>query len=156
RRLAQLDREDQRTVDARYWLAAARQGLGRLALARGRIAASGQSLREAIARYEEAPGASRGGRGLVGLPRADVWLGRTELQSGRPGAVPAIHAKLDAILKVLDGTLLGGYTLPQQHAALVELKSRSEVLLSSARAATAAERIAVRRREVQIGRDRAQ
>src|SRR5262249_408810 len=53
RRLVELNQEDETTVDVRYWLASAKQGLGRVALERGQISAARRLLREAIAPIEQ-------------------------------------------------------------------------------------------------------
>ncbi len=54
-RLGRLSGEDTEAVDVWYWLAVAKQGQGRVALARGRIDDAGRLLREAIATHKHAP-----------------------------------------------------------------------------------------------------
>jgi serine/threonine-protein kinase len=81
RRLIELGRDDAQTIDARYMLAAAKHGLGRVALARGQLAASGRSQRDAIALYGEIRPESRGGRDVILLASTYLWLGRARRRS---------------------------------------------------------------------------
>jgi serine/threonine protein kinase len=133
RRLVELDRDDLRTADVRYWLAHAKQGLGRVALARGQTGSARQILREAISQIEEASPDSRIGRDYLLLARSYLWLGRTELQAGHPDAVPAIHAKLVEVLKAVGDSLVVGYTVPQQSAAIALLREHAQSMINAAR-----------------------
>ena len=68
-------------------------------------------------------------RDLIVLARSYLWLGRAELQAGRPDAVPAIPYEAGRGPQALLGdTLLIGATVPQQSVALAQLKGHAEEL----------------------------
>jgi serine/threonine-protein kinase len=141
-RLADLSRQDKEAVDLRYWLALAKQGSGRVALARGQIAVAGSLLREAGTLYERVPAASLSERDLLALARSYLWLGRVELQAGHREAILPLHGRLINTLETFKGQLFLGSPLAQQSRDLAELEGLIEPLFASASARSAPERIA--------------
>jgi tetratricopeptide (TPR) repeat protein len=101
------------------------------------------------------PAKSRIGRHLLALAESYLWLGRAELQAGRPEAIPPLHGNLAKTLEEFTGQLLVGTTLSQQAATSHDLAPVGDLVkpwLMSASATTPAERIAVQRLEVQARR----
>jgi tetratricopeptide (TPR) repeat protein len=152
--LGALVGEDPDAVDVRYWLAVAKRGLGEVALAQGRTAAA-RLLGEAIAIHEPIPLGSLHERDLLAFAWSYVWLGRAELQAGHPEANPALQRKLVQVLETFKSqsfTGLGytGSSVPHWSRDFAQIEGLFESLLLTARAATPADRIAARRREVQV------
>jgi serine/threonine-protein kinase len=148
-RLGELLRENPEAVDVRYWLAVAKQGLGRVALAEGRTAA-GKLLGEAIAIYNDIPAMSLMGRDRLALARSYILLVRAELQGGHSDAIPPLEGRLLKIVEALKGQLLSSVQLPYRSGQLAQIEGLIEPLLFTARATTPAERIVAQRREVRV------
>jgi hypothetical protein len=130
--LGRLSREDPEAVDIRYWLAVAKQELGRVSLARGQSTAASTLLRSTIATHEQAQSNSRAGRDLLALAWSYHWLCEAELQAGRPEAIPLLQGRLVEVLEAFKGQLLIGSVLPQQSRELGQIDDLVEPLLASA------------------------
>jgi serine/threonine-protein kinase len=148
-RLSRLSVENPDAVDVRYWLAVAKQGMGRVALARGQTIAE-KLLGDAIAIHEHARARPLAERDWLELAWSYVWLAHEKLDSGRPGDILPLHRRLVQVLKAREEQLLTGITLPYQARELARIEGLMGPLLDFARATTAPERIAARRREVQV------
>jgi serine/threonine protein kinase/tetratricopeptide (TPR) repeat protein len=148
-RLGRLVAEDREAVEVRYWLAVAKQGLGRVALARECTTAADKLLREAIGLHEQASGTPLARRDLLARARSYFWLARDELQAGRKWEIPTLREQLGKALGSFKEQLDTGVAPPHQSRELAQIESLIEPLLDSARSTTAAARIAAQRREVQ-------
>jgi serine/threonine-protein kinase len=155
RHLDGLDRADERTGEIRLGLATVQQGLGRLALARGRMDDAARALSRAIGCFEKASPGSLTGRELSALGSSYLWLGRVALEAGRPGEVPPLRSKLDEVTKAWGEGLLAGDPVPRVSAAVTRLREDAQALTDWSRASAPRERITARRREIESGRQRA-
>jgi serine/threonine protein kinase/tetratricopeptide (TPR) repeat protein len=143
--LEQLLREDPEAASARYGLAAARQGMGRLALARGRAAASDR-LRHSVDVYAHLDMATLAPRDLLALAWSYVWLGRAELAGGRPEAIPLLCDRVAGVLRGFKGQLIIGDTMPQQTRDLTRVEEETVSL----RAHSEADPLAALRWDVEV------
>ena len=99
-RLGRLSDENPDVVDVRHWLAVSKRGLGEVAVAQGRIAAS-PWLQQAIELQKRAPAGSLSSRDLIELAWSYSWLGRAEIQAGRPEALPPLRVQLATIFAAI-------------------------------------------------------
>ena len=130
-RLGKLFHDSPDAIDIRYWLAVARSGLGEVALAQGRTAAV-QFQRESVAVYEHIPAGSLSVRDLLALAWSYLWLGRAEVQAGRPEAVPPIHERLVEILRAYEEQLNTSTASSLQLQSLAWIEHLVEPWLESA------------------------
>jgi serine/threonine-protein kinase len=147
-RLGHLREEDRDAVDIRYWLAVARQGLGRVALARGENAA-GKLLGDAIALYEQAPAQSLSGRDRLMRAWSNLWLSRAELHASHPEAVPPLQARVNGDLEAYRAELLRGEVVTNRSREVMEIVGLVDPWLASDLATTTPARIAAQQLQVQ-------
>jgi tetratricopeptide (TPR) repeat protein len=148
--LAQLAGEDRESVHVRYWLAVAKQGLGRVAMARGCTTAAGSLLREAIAIHEQSSISPLAKRDLLVLAWSYLWFGLAELQAGHRGAVPPLQRKLAEVLQSYKGRVYAGGTMFNQAREFVQIEGLVGTLADFAQSTTLAEQIAAQQRELKV------
>jgi serine/threonine-protein kinase len=149
-RLMRFAPGDREAADVQYWLAVAKQQLGRLALARGRITDAARSLYEALTSHKHASEGSRAERDQLALAASYLWLVRVAFQSGRLREIPAMRHELVKSVEAFQRQLLVGVPLRHQSRIIMQVEGLSEALFLGARATTSAERITALRREVQV------
>jgi serine/threonine-protein kinase len=143
KRLTVLLSEDAEPVEVRYWANVARTGLGRLALARGRVGEAEASLRSAVAIYERAPAESLAVRDLVGLGWSYIWLAWSRHARWPPGESHQLADKLAEVPRAIEHGLLAGQVMSLTARAIAQLKDQIELLRLAQRAATPSNRISV-------------
>jgi tetratricopeptide (TPR) repeat protein len=153
RRLSGLISQDAEAVEVRYWANVARRGLGRLAMARGRLAEAEASLRAAAAIYERAPDGSLTVRDLLALGWSYIALGWSRHPRWAPGEFRQLANKLADVPRTIDQGLLSGQVMPLMFRDLARIKDQTRLLELSARAATPADRIAAGAASVQAWQD---
>jgi serine/threonine-protein kinase len=153
RRLAGLLSQDAEAVDVRYWANVARRGLGRLALARGRLAEAETTLRAAAAIYERAPAGPLAVRDLLALGWSYIWLGWSRHPRWAAGEYRQLADKLAEVPRAIDQGVLSGQVMPLMARDLARFKDQIRLLELSAGAATAADRIAAGNASVQAWKD---
>jgi serine/threonine-protein kinase len=151
-RLRVLSEEDPDAVDVWYWLAQAKEGQGRVALAQGRVEPACGLLRQAIAAHRQPLAKLPAERDLLGRAWSQIWLGFAEIEAGRPGEIQFLFDGIVEALESFQGQLLTGGALPHQSREIAQIAELKDVLLATARATTNADRIANQSREVEARR----